>query len=135
MSCKIDLSSPVYCFECDPFDDSWICCKAGNSKQCEMYDRYHNAKNFSEYMETECTCCYACHYTRVLRVEDDDPEIEVRDNARIACSKCHSLVCYMLDSVDIYFYSIQEVHRYSEQRRDERIFRTMLGIDYAQMLF
>jgi hypothetical protein len=122
MSCKLDLKTPIYCFGCDPLDKNCYECRAG-SENCEMYERFHYAYNFTDYMKTVCTCCFGCRHATATKVKNAEAYIkaEVEQKATVKCSECNSRIYYTLSFHDNVFYTTEEIHAFVKHQRRERI--------------
>jgi hypothetical protein len=133
MSCKLDLKSPIYCFECDPFDKSWRECKAGYLN-CEMFDHYYYVCDFSEHTQkSACTCCFSCHYAKAVKIGEADEKIKAKvdQKATVKCSKCNERIYYQYalhTGIHAIAFTTEEVHRFLKGRRDVRIMHEMLGL-------
>jgi hypothetical protein len=117
MACK--LNSPVYCDECDLYDNpDFYKCINGHVPGgyfCEMYERYNYPLDFIDKPDPTCNCCYACHYTEILRVKEKTDWEEIFEDAdslkaHIECAGCKCLVYFKYDNYDRPFFSLQDVH-------------------------
>jgi ribosomal protein L32 len=136
MSCKLKLKCPVFCRECDPFDEAhgnWVWCYARqNNENCVMFERQNYPYDWEDHMKSKCICCYACRYTTVNAMPVPERKRHTVSHRRRKklfgnkrkkipytekCSKCKRYVSFDYVDVKDAFFTLEDVHECAEYHR------------------